>query len=252
VSANTPDRPQDFSGLHSVQAQQGNVARRIARIAIIVLAVVAGLPVAYGALLLVLWGLSFRDPAPDQDNCAFGSVSKDEYRRLLGEAKGQKWTVWPGLSDGLFWPTDRGPLEQPDGQAFESRLGQHFRHSIEQLTFDHGSADAQLAAAHAIMRSIRAEYVSVGEVLSFHTFEGQLIPPTVEFTYFFPQLRFAPLCAPCLIFRYTTLRVFFHRDRTDVLADVSVLNSNLKYTPNKEEQRNAGACPEFPSRPTGR
>ena len=251
MSTNTPNRSQNLAPLQTERAHHGNLAHRIARTAVIVLTVVAGLPVACGALLLVLWGLSFRDPAPGQDNCAFGSVSNDEYRRLLAEAKSQKWTVWPGLSDGLFWPTDRGPLEQADGQAFEARLGQHFRQSIEQLTFDHRSADAQLAAAHAVMRSIRAEYVSVGEVLGFHTFEGQLIPPTAQFTYFLPQLRFAPFCAGCLIFRYTTLRVFFDRNDADVLAGVGVLNSDLKYSPDKEAQRNAGACPRFLPRQSG-
>jgi len=197
--------------------------------------------------LFVLWSLSFRDPAPDQDNCAFGAVSNAEYRRLLAQANAQNWTVWPGLSDGVFYPTDRGPLTQPDGQAFEARLAQHFRRSIDRLTFDNESPDAQLAAVHAVMRSIPAEYVSVLETPAYVLLD-RYHPTSIEFTYFFPQTRFAPLCAPCIIFKYTTPRVFFHRLDKDVLADLVVLNSDLKYTPNKEEQRNAGPCPAVPPR----
>jgi hypothetical protein len=72
-----------------------------------------GIPTALAGLLLILWGWSFHDPAPDQDNCAFGPVSKAEYRYLLAEAKAQNWTVWPGLSNGLTSPTDHGALGRP-------------------------------------------------------------------------------------------------------------------------------------------
>src|SRR5437899_3057746 len=60
-------------------------------------------------LLIVLWLLTFVDPAPAQDDCAFGSVSKAEYLQLLRRAKAQDWTVWPGLSNGLFSASERVP-----------------------------------------------------------------------------------------------------------------------------------------------
>ena len=243
-----------------MQSPGRNFGRRLGRLAIkfllVVVAITVGIPVALAGLLLALWGLSFRDPAPDQDNCAFGSVSNAEYRRLLAEAKAQDWTVWPGLSNGLFSPTDHGPLTKPtmewfffgerDIQEFKTRLGQHFKRSIEQLTFDHSSSDAQLAGAHAVMRSIHAEYVSVGETLSYHSSDGQVVPSKVEFSYFLPQIRFAPLCLRCLIFPHTTLDVFFRRNSTDILDLVVVQYSDFKYAPDKTKERNAGPCPTFP------
>jgi hypothetical protein len=76
-------------------------------------------------------------------------------------------------------------------------------------------------------------------------------PPTtsVDFRYFMPQTRFAPLCFLCPLWWFTTLAVVF---RHDVSSDgysferIVVLHSNLKYTPSKREKNTTEACPAFP------
>ena len=70
------------------------------RITAVVLAVLFGLP-------LLLWLTSYIKWPSEQDRCAFGSVQNAEYRRLLASAKAQQWSVWPGLSNGIFWRSDR-------------------------------------------------------------------------------------------------------------------------------------------------
>jgi hypothetical protein len=147
---------------------------------------------------LILWIASFVDPAPAQDDCALSSVSKTEYRQLLAQAKAQDWTVWPGLSNGMLlpWP----PRDVSFG--FEHRgIGERLKRAIEGLNFDHSSADAQLAAAHAVMRSIHAEFVSVYRIPSSFAGKPQFIPETVVFTYFIPQRRFAPFACTARSFR---------------------------------------------------
>jgi hypothetical protein len=193
------------------------------------------------------WGLSFVDPSPAQDNCPLKSVSHSEYLRLLAQAKAQDWTVWPGLSKGIFWPSDSWVAEPR--KLFEQSISDRLLRSIEDLTFDHASADAQLAAAHAVMRSMHADFVSV---LQVDACDGCSIPAPrrVFFTYFITQRRFAPLCLPCLLWWYTTIDVRFYQDSgtgTYTLHDITVLNAGLKYDPEKDRERNA-VCPELPSR----
>jgi hypothetical protein len=60
------------------------------------------LPVIGVAGMFVAWLIAFLDPALQQHDCSFGSVDKSEYQRLLGRAKAQDWSVWLGLSKGLF------------------------------------------------------------------------------------------------------------------------------------------------------
>jgi hypothetical protein len=193
------------------------------------------------------WGLSFGDPAPAQDNCPLKSVSRSEYLRLLAQAKAQDWTVWPGLSKGIFWPSDNwiaGPRKY-----FEESINERLLQSIEDLTFDHSSADVQLAAAHAVMRSMHADFVSV---LEADACDGCFIPAprSVFFRYFIPQRRLAPLCLPCLLWWYTTIGVYFNQvpgSERYVFDRIIVPNAGLKYDPHKEKERNA-LCPELPSR----
>jgi hypothetical protein len=207
-------------------------------IIVLILVIITGVPLGF-------WAVSFIDPAPAQDDCPLRSISHDEYLQLLAAAKQQDWTVWPGLSNGIFWPSDRWLAPPLSDQAFEHAIGERLLQSIEALPFDHNSADAQLAAADAVMRSIHAELVDIQSVDATPT-AG--IPPVVIFRYYMPQRRFAPLCLPCFIWRYTTIGVFFTREpnsANDVLYRVVVQNSNLKYDPQKEQKPNT-VCPELP------
>jgi hypothetical protein len=223
-----------MSRILASDGERRNIRRRFRKALLATLAVILGLPIVSVGTLLVLWGLSFVDPAPRQDDCTFGSVTNTEYRRLLSEAKAQDWSVWPGLSNGLFAPSDQGWIG-----TLEARQGQYLRDSIERLTFDHGSPDAQLAAAHAVLRSMKADWVRVSEIPSGSSTD-------IEFTYFLRQRRFAPLCLHCLLWPFTTIDVHFGRTNSKSLDRVIVLHGGLLYDPRKVD-RDVHACPAFPT-----
>jgi hypothetical protein len=216
-----------------------NIRRRLRKALLATLLVIVGAPIVSVGTLLVFWGVSFGDPAPQQDNCTFGSVTTTEYRRLLSEAKAQDWSVWPGLSNGLFWSSDRGWFGEQGAQTQEARQGQYLRRAIERLTFDHGSPDAQLAAAHALLRSMKADWVRVSEVPSGTSTD-------IEFTYYLQQRRFAPLCLHCLLWPFTTVDVHFIRTNSESLDRVIVLHGGLLYDPRKVD-RDVHTCPAFPT-----
>ena len=231
----------DLAQRHSGNQTLGDNIMRIFKT---VLIVVLALPVGFTLLLGVLWLTSFVDPAPAQDNCSFRGVSKSEYLQLLTQAKGQSWTVWPGLSRGIFWPSDR--LFVIPSALFEQSLGDKLTRSVESLSFNHESPDTQLAAAHAVMRSIGADYVSTLEARQYHVGDT-LKPAVIQFKYFIPQRRLAPLCLGCLLWWWTTIHVDFDRDlvtSNPTLNRIVVLNGSLDYGPQKEAERN-GVCPEL-------
>jgi hypothetical protein len=163
---------------------------------------------------------------------------------MLEQAKRQPWTIWPGLSNGIFWPSDLG-LKLPSPQ-FERALGTQLREAVDELAGDHPSADMELAAAHALMRSIGADLVSTFDILGFPERDRH----RVRFKYYLLQRRFAPLCFLCLIWRYTTIAVNFQRDPATSryqFDGIAVLHGNLKYDPNPTKERNVNnKCPAFP------
>jgi hypothetical protein len=195
--------------------------------------------------MITLWIASLPIWQFEPDDCVFNTVSNTQYRNMLDLAKRQPWTVWPGLSDGLFWPSDRGWKNRPSPQ-FENVLGNRFRGAVDELIHDRRSADMELAAAHALMRSIGAHLVSAFEILGFPERDRHI----VQFRYFLPQRRFAPLCLTCLIWRYTTIAVNFEHDlaaNAYQLDDIIVLHGDLKYDPDPIKERNVSTnCPAFP------
>jgi hypothetical protein len=184
-----------------------------------------------------------------EDDCQIGQVSKQQYRQMLRQAKGEIWGVWPNLSNGIFWPSDRGLY--PASRSFEKGINERLQQAMEQLNFDRSSADAQLAAAHAVLRSIGADFTRVSEIADFRQ-QGKLVSTHVNFLYFLPQRRFAPLCLVCFLFRYSTISISF---RHDLIADVyrfdhfNVLHGEFKYDADPNKSRNVHtACPAFPRR----
>jgi hypothetical protein len=196
---------------------------------------------------IVLWAATLPIWQSERDDCVFNTVSNTQYRHMLDQAKRQSWTVWPGSSDGVFWPSDRG-LGTPSPQ-FEPSLGGRLRVAIDELAGDHASTDVQLAAAHALMRSIGAKLVSIFEIPDFPQ-GGRQVRTTVQFRYFLSQRRFAPLCLTCVIWRYTTISVNFEHDlvaNAYKLNGVVVLHGDLKYDPDPVKERNVNtSCPSFP------
>jgi hypothetical protein len=213
-----------------------------------VISIVAGVVVFAPALTLVaLWISSFPIWQSQLEDCEFGKISNSQYRSMLEQAKRQSWTVWPFLSDGLFWPSDRG--FRPPSSIFEKSISKQLQDAISELAGKQPIGEVELAAAHAVMRSIGASLVNISEVPAFPKV-GQ-IHPTVQFRYFLPQRRFAPLCLVCLIWRYTTIIISFDHDvaaATYQLDGVTVLHGDLKYDPDPVKELNVtSACPAFPT-----
>ena len=180
-------------------------------------------------LWAVVWVVSFIDRF-GQERCTFGSINDVEYERISSRASAQRLTVWPGLSNGVFFPSS--------GDNIGGQLVLHVR----ELAGSDPSSNRQLASAHAILRSIGAEYVHTLEVRRNNASSNVL------FTYYLPQVRFAPACFFCLVWWYTTIDVIFSHelatDRYEFQA-VNVLHAQLKYNPAKESARNVpwGSCP---------
>ena len=109
------------------------------------------------------------------------------------------------------------------------------------------SINRQLASAHAVMRSMGAEYVQTSKTPDMRRDRAG---SRVYFTYYMPQVRFAPACVLCLIWWHTTIDVIFSHDlaadRYELQA-VNVLHAGLKGSPDKNRARNVpwGSCPEF-------
>lgn len=194
------------------------------------------------ALPVLLWAFSFTELL-GQEKCSFGSISDVEYQRILARAGAQRWTVWPGLSNGVFWPSDNG-FRGPTA-SFNSKLNDQLLSHVRELAGPDGSMNRQLASGHAVMRSMGAEYIRTQEVPSVDRSAS-----SVRFTYYLPQVRFVPACVLCLIWWYTTVDVIFSHDlATDryELQAVNLLFAGLKGTPDKERARNVpwGSCPKF-------
>jgi hypothetical protein len=197
------------------------------------------------ALLGLLWAISLVDVFIPQD-CSFGSVTRSEYQKILSAARAQRWTVWPGLSNGVLVPSDRwlgGPTS-----SFHDAVNYQLFGYVRELAAPGQSANRQLAAAHAVMQGIGAEYVDVHELPNM---ERQGASTHVYFSYYLPQIRFAPGCVFCLVWWYTNIQVIFsHELATDryELGKVNVLYSGLKGNAIKEGARNVplGACPALP------
>lgn len=196
------------------------------------------------ALPLVLWAFSFTELL-GQEKCAIGSISGAEYQRILDRAGAQRWTVWPGLSNGVFWPSDNG-FRGPTA-SFNGNLNDQLLSHVKELAGPDASANRELASGHAVMRSMGAEYVQTQELPNM--VRGRA-GSNIHFKYFLPQVRFAPACVLCLIWWYTTIDVTFSHDlATDryELTAVNLQHAGLKGTPDKERSRNVpwGSCPKF-------
>lgn len=199
------------------------------------------------SLVLLFWLMSYLDFTP-QTPCQIGAVTDVEYQNLFERAKAQQWTVWPGVSDGILLPS-RVAKSEPGSQPLTSVLRDKLVESIRELAPNEQDADMQLAAAHAVMRAMRAEYVRRYEVSPGYE-NGQLRGRGISFMYFIPQIRFAPLCATCLFFWETTIIASFSYDsKLEKYKFHTIYPSfaNILYHPNRSDSRNvpAGSCPSF-------
>ena len=171
------------------------------------------------ALPVLLWAFNFTERF-GLEKCSIGSISGAEYQNILSRAGAQRWTVWPGLSNGVFWPSDsgfRGPTA-----SFNSNLNDQLLSHIRELAGSDPSINRQLASAHAVLRSMGAEYVQTQEVPDMR---GDRAGSRVYFTYYLPQLA---------------------TNRYELQA-VNVLHAGLKGSPDKNIARNVpwGSCLEF-------
>ncbi|KRR19557.1 hypothetical protein CQ14_17225 [Bradyrhizobium lablabi] len=90
----------------------------------------------------------------DQDNCAFGPVSNEQYRAYLREAKNRQRTKWSAFSRD-----DQG-------------IGRELRSRLSDMDADGATVYERIAIMHAILRAIGAEYLSTDGRTEADPFEG--------------------------------------------------------------------------------
>src|SRR5262245_14241086 len=128
----------------------------------------------------------------------------------------------------MFFPSDR--VFRSSTPAFERNLNDQLLSRIRELAGPEPSMSRQLASAHAVMRSIVQEYVTTIWVPDIGI-DRNRASSLAYFTYFLPQLRFAPACVFCLIWWYSIINVTFsHELATNryELRAVHVLHAGLK------------------------
>jgi hypothetical protein len=203
-------------------------------------AIVAGIV----GIPLALWLSDLVPISSSQDQCSFGSVQNSDYRRLLAIAKARPGTVWPGLSNGVFWPSDR-LLGVPTSEHTK-KIAAYLLQEIKSLHPTDQSPDATVAVIHAVARSIGAEHdrvVAIPESLSTEAPKRGVI----YLEYLMPQRRFAPICLHCLapIWSWSTIQVSLkseHRSTEYKLDQVVVHHAGLKYNPQKQH---SASCPSL-------
>ena len=179
----------------------------------------------------VFFLVSYLDTEPAQDRCPLGSATSAEYQQLLSKAMLQKWAVWPGLSKGLFWQSEDW-FSHPSS-AYKQKVESALLNSIQELIPTGSTPDVQLAAVHAVMRSMGASYFTT-VVLPERYASTRPRSTTIQFLYTIPQWRFSPYCVFCYPFHTTEILVnfdhFSHLNFTS-LGRVVVLFANLKSNP---------------------
>jgi hypothetical protein len=110
-----------------------------------------------GALLLVIAGLmvvpawsAMSSTADDQDACRIGALSSEEYQAIAAEIASQPAIDWQEVhGDGAILGSEA------DEETAEAAL----RDRIQEVMASRGSADQKIAAMHALMRSLGAEFM---------------------------------------------------------------------------------------------
>lgn len=89
-------------------------------------------------------------PVDDQDACRIGALSSEEYQAIAADIASQPAIDWQEVHGG-------GAIlgSEADEEAAEAAL----RDRIQEVMASHGSADQKIAAMHALMRSLGAEFM---------------------------------------------------------------------------------------------
>src|SRR3954447_2256216 len=78
----------------------------------------------------------------DQDNCAFGPISNEQYRAYLKEAKNRQRTKWSAFSRD------------------DQEIGRELRSRLSDMLAEGATVYERIAIMHAILRAIGAEYLN--------------------------------------------------------------------------------------------
>ena len=191
----------------------------------------------FGTLLAIptllwagIWIVGFIDRFGEK--CNFGSINDVEYESISSRASAQPWTVWPGLSNGVFFASSGNNKVVSSSCTLESCLD-----PIHQA----------IASWHPLTPSCAASAPNTSRLRNCPT-RAELTPVRIFISHYLPQVRFAPACFFCLVWWYTTIQIIFSHelatDRYEFQA-VNVLHAQLKYNPAKEGARNIpwGSCP---------
>jgi hypothetical protein len=173
-----------------------------------VMRTLALLAVLYGVISISSFALAFAPTSLKHDLCEFGDISNDAYQALLKQAKAQQWMIWPDLSNGLFWPTDRWLY--PQSRNYAQSVDEFLQSQIAALSPVQEPFDRRLAAAHALMRAMNLTFVKSQQVAGVQTSDGT-IPRHLIYMYRLPQRRFAPLCAHCFYYTTSVMNLSFEK-----------------------------------------
>jgi hypothetical protein len=102
----------------------------------------------------------------DQNNCAFGPISNEQYRAYLEEAKNRQWTRWSVFSRD------------------DQQIGRELRSRLADMLAEGGTVYERIAVMHAILRAIGAEYLNTNGRTEVDPFGGaRKRRQLVEFNY---------------------------------------------------------------------
>jgi hypothetical protein len=211
------------------------------RVPMRVIRVLGSIVAAYVALCLAALGLDFVKSMSEDSVCTVGTVTAAEYTELLNRAKKQNWTVWPSLSNGLFWPTDK--VISPPGPGYEDAAENIFNGRIAVLSPEGSSFDQKLAASHALMRSMNLSLVRTHRVKGLTSAEGTT-SEHLYYMYHIAQRRFAPLCIYCFFWPTSDINLHFEQinGAEPILRNVFIRHSSFLYS-SPADQFSPEGCP---------
>jgi hypothetical protein len=161
---------------------------------------------------LVPWARSFFDS--EQLSCDFNTITTKDFEKLLGQARTQPWQVEFGDLTSKMVRIDRG-AGRLWGEQLVHPIEDKLLARIQQLIPSPSlSPDDELAATHAVMRSIGAKFADVVD----SKYNNYI---TVRYT--LPGRRLDPYCIGCFFWPYDMFLVEFARPHTSVITSLDRL-----------------------------
>jgi hypothetical protein len=199
-----------------------------------------------GATLLVIAGLmiapawsAMSSTADDQDACQIGAVSPEEYQTIAAEAAAMPPIDWPEIHE------DRLGLNED----LDDRVAGAIRDRVQDAIASHESSDEKVAAMHAVLRTIGAEFAWARVGQSYED-SGARRVPAVWYYYRIDVNRLRVLRP---LFRWGRIDVSFYTDESwQTIGDLRhvAFHIPVPFSPSisglKNDLPQTRACPPIP------